>query len=221
MRRSKTDAPLIAEAAQWRLIGLLLERPRSGWHNEVATLSGEVRDRDLRRCAAAASSASEGDYLRLLGPGGLVSPREVTYQPFADPGALLAELATIYAAFGYRPHTEEPIDHIAVETGFVGYLLLKEAFAAARGDRAAVSTTASARRKFVETHLAALAGAFAQHVEHAGESYLHPIVRCLAARLPERPAPQPLMSVDPVDVCGACGELGPGATAGGVRGLTS
>jgi len=221
MSRKKAEASLLAEAAEWRLIGLLLERPRRGWHEEVATLSSELHGRDLRRCAAAARSSKEGDYLRLFGPGGLASPREVAYQPFADPGALLAELAAIYAAFGYRPHTEEPIDHIAVEVGFVGYLLLKEAFAAARGDRAAVSTTASARRKFVETHLAELAGAFARRVENAGESYMRTAVRLLARRVPARRARPRLVSVDPDDLCGACAGLEFGATAGGAHGLTS
>ena len=204
MGRRKTDASLVAEAAEWRLVGLLLERPRRGWHEEVATLSREVSDRRLRRAARAARGAGEGEYLRLLGPGGLASPREVTYQPFADPGQLLAELATIYDAFGFRPKVEEPIDHIAVEAAFVGYLLLKEAFAAARGDRTAVATTASARQYFVDAHLATLASAFAERLETAEVSYLLPLARLLAARLPARPAARPIASVDPVDVCGAC-----------------
>ena len=59
---------------------------------------------ELRLLVAAVRSATEGDYLRLLGPGGLVSPREVTYQPFADPGQLLAELVrAAVAEQGERP----------------------------------------------------------------------------------------------------------------------
>jgi len=200
----KPDTTRIAAAVEWRLIGLLLERPRPGWHEEVATLSHEVRDPAVHAAAAAAHGASEGDYLRLLGPGGLVSPREVTYQPFADPGRLLAELATVYDAFGFRPRVEEPIDHIAVEAAFVGYLLLKEAFAAARGDRASLSTTARARRNFVETHLATLANAFAQRVGNVAASYLRTLALLLATRLPARLAAQPLRSVGPEDSCDAC-----------------
>ena len=204
MSRQKPDMSLIAEAAEWRLIGLLLERPRPGWHEEVATLSREVRDLALRDAATAARGASEGDYLHLLGPGGLVSPRAVTYEPFADPGQLLAELATVYDAFAFRPHVEEPIDHIAVEVAFVGYLLLKEAFAAAGGDHAAAATVAGARRDFVETHLATLAGAFAQRLVNADASYLQPLARRLAARFPARHAAQPLPCTESGDVCGAC-----------------
>ena len=206
MVRMKTDTTRIAAAAEWRLIGLLLERPRRGWHEEVAQLSREVRDVPLRAAADAARGAAEGDYLHLVGPGGLVSPREVTYQPFADPGQLLAELATVYDAFAFRPHVEEPIDHIAVEVAFVAYLLLKEAFATARGDHEAAATTAGARQGFMESHLAALAGTFAERVESAGPSYLLPISRLLAVRVPARHSAQRLPSADAADICGGCGD---------------
>jgi nitrate reductase assembly molybdenum cofactor insertion protein NarJ len=204
MTRVNADRIRIAAAAEWRLIGLLLERPRSGWSREVAALRLELHDRRLRRVAAAAGAATEGEYLRLLGPGGPVSPREVTYQAFADPGQLLGQLATIYAAFGFRPQVEEPIDHIAVEVAFIGYLLLKEAFAAARGDRAAAETTASTRRHFMDAHLAALAGGVAQRLDGAEGSYLRAVARLLVGRLPVRPSARARASVDPVDVCGGC-----------------
>jgi nitrate reductase assembly molybdenum cofactor insertion protein NarJ len=205
MDRTKGDRTGIAAAAEWRLIGLLLERPHRAWREEVAQLRHEVHDVALRDAADAAGSASEGDYLRLLGPGGAVSPREVTYQPFADPGQLLAALATVYDAFAFRPHAEEPIDHIAVEVAFVSYLLLKEAFATARADHEAAATTAGARQGFVESHLAALAGTFAQRLESAGPSYLLPIAQLLAMRLPAQRTGQGAPSVDAAVICGACG----------------
>jgi len=206
MARTKAYTTLIAEAAEWRLMGLLLERPREGWHEEVARLGSEMHDPQLRAAAVAAQAATQGDYLHLVGPGGVVSPREVASQPFADPGQLLAELATTYGAFAFRPHVEEPIDHIAVEVAFVGYLLLKEAFATARGDRTAATTTARARRDFMATHLAGFAGTFAQRLEAAGPSYLLPIAGLLAARVPARqPAEMPPLAVTAPDVCGACG----------------
>jgi nitrate reductase assembly molybdenum cofactor insertion protein NarJ len=205
MNRRTADTTHIAAAAEWRLIGLLLERPRRGWHEEVARLAGEVQDGSLRGAAAMARDASEGEYLRLFGPGGVVSPREVTYQPFADPGQLLAELAAVYGAFAFRPQVEEPLDHIAVEAAFVGYLLLKEAFALARGDRAAAATTAKARRDFVAAHLAALGTTFAQRLEDAGPAYVRPVGRLLAARLPARRTSQPPRSGVTANICGACG----------------
>lgn len=208
MDTTRPDTQGIVTAVEWRLIGLLLERPRPGWHEEVRSLSREVRDRTLRAAAAAASDAAEGGYLHLMGPGALVSPREVTYQPFADPGQLLAELATAYDAFAFRPHMEEPIDHIAVEVAFVGYLLLKEAFATMRGDDEAAVTTSSARRGFMDRHLAAFAAPFAQRLEQAGPSYLHTIAQLLAARLPAPQTRQPPPSAQANGRCGACGSVG-------------
>lgn len=194
----------IAEAAAWRLIGALFERPRQGWHAEIAALGAEARDATLRAVAATAADATEGDYLSLLGPGGAVSPREVTYQPFADPGHLLAELATTYEAFAFRPRAEDPIDHIAVEASFVAYLLLKEAYAAARGEDAYVTTTAAARAAFIAAHVSVLGAALADRLETASPSYLLATARLLGARLPARP-PVPLpSSLDLPDLCGAC-----------------
>jgi nitrate reductase assembly molybdenum cofactor insertion protein NarJ len=206
MNETETARTDIALAAEWRLIGLVLERPRPRWHDEVAHLSREVHDRALREAATAAEDATEGEYLRLFGPGGMVSPREVTYQPFADPGHLLAQLATAYEAFAFRPHVEEPIDHVAVEVAFVSYLLLKETFARARNDADAAAITAGARHRFMETHLAAFASTLAERLESAGPSYLLPVARMLTARLPAGLAPRrPSAAV--VDTCNACGRV--------------
>jgi hypothetical protein len=184
-----TDAQaLISAAAEWRLIALLLERPRAGWHGEVAALGREVRDPALCAAAQAAHDAGEGEYLRLVGPGGHVSPREVSYRSFEDPGRILADLAATYAAFAFQPRAEEPLDHLAVEAGFVGYLLLKEAFAVARGDGEAVQTTAAARHAFLEAHLDA-ARPFAARLTAAGGSYLATSARVLAERVPAHQAP--------------------------------
>jgi nitrate reductase delta subunit len=205
MARVKTHTNQIAEAAEWRLTGLLLERPRRSWHEEIARLGRELQDPQLRAAVAAARTATEGEYLRRLGPAGLVSPREVAYRPFADPGQLLAQLSTVYAAFAFRPHVEEPIDHIAVEVAFVGYLLLKEAFAAARDDRTAAATTAAARRGFIETHLAGFAGELAQRLQNVGASYLLATARALAGRVPASlPAGSVPRAGNALAVCDAC-----------------
>jgi nitrate reductase assembly molybdenum cofactor insertion protein NarJ len=206
MGRKNAEAALISTAAEWRLISLLLQRPRAGWLQEVNGLAQEVRDERTRAAAAAARDATEGEYLRLVGPGGVVSPREVTFQPFQDPGRLLAQLATAYSAFAFHPRTEDPIDHVAVEADFVGYLLLKEAFAAARGDAEAAATTAAARASFVETHLAPLAATFVQRLESAGPSYLLAAAHLLAARVPACQPVRLLPSAgDALAACAACG----------------
>jgi len=76
----------IAHAAEWRLLGLLFERPRDAWRREVANVAQEVADAALSGAAAGAQDATEGHYLAMLGPGGAVSPREVKYRSFEDPG---------------------------------------------------------------------------------------------------------------------------------------
>jgi hypothetical protein len=53
----------------------------------------------------------------------------------------LSDLARYYEAFGYRPRGEDPLDHVAVEVGFVAYLHLKEALALANEDDEGASVT--------------------------------------------------------------------------------
>jgi hypothetical protein len=192
----------VAAAAEWRLLGLLLERPRGGWHEELARLGREVGDVALRKAAAAASGAGEGEYLGLLGPGGAVSPREVSYRGLEDPGRVLAELAAAYQAFAFRPRAEDPIDHVAVETAFVGYLYLKEGFARATGDTEAAETTAAARTAFVSEHLSMMAAPLAARLAAAGPSSPARAAALIAARLPTREAPA--TPPDLSDGCGTC-----------------
>ena len=144
---------LVAQAAAWRLASLLLERPRAQWHSEIEQLSLEASDEKLSSCAREAELATEELYHRLFGPGGTVSPREVSYCGFEDPGRLMAELNSFYHAFSYLPRREESIDHVSVEAGFVGYLFLKEAYARQRGDFDAADITKSARKRFMNEHV--------------------------------------------------------------------
>ena len=145
---------LLASAASWRLASLLLERPRPEWKSEIAGLAAEVSDPRLARYAADAECATEEDYHRLFGPAGAVSPREVSYCGFEDPGRLIAELSAFYHAFSFSPRREESIDHVSVQAGFVGYLFLKEAYARMRNDAAAAAIAKEARERFLSEHLA-------------------------------------------------------------------
>ncbi len=187
---------LMSEAAAWRLMGLLMERPRPGWNEELDTLAREVVDPSLRAAVEAARGASEGTYLGLLGPGGFISPREVAYRPMDDPGKILADLAGFYEAFAFVPQAEDPIDHIAVEAGFVAYLRMKEAYALARGDEEAVETTAESLNHFLDSHLGAFVESFVRSLEPSGVPYLiataHAILRKVkepANQEPEASAP--------------------------------
>jgi TorA maturation chaperone TorD len=170
----------MADALDWRLIGLLLERPRPGWIEEAEALAAETRDRQLRDAVQAARGATEGTYLSLFAEGGFVSPRETTWRHREDPGQILADIAGFYEAFAFRPRAEDPLDHIAVESGFMGYLCLKEARALADGDAKSAETTASARRCFINEHLGQFAEKWADRVSAAGVPHLSAAAQALA-----------------------------------------
>jgi nitrate reductase assembly molybdenum cofactor insertion protein NarJ len=162
----------LAQAASLRLLGLLLERPRGGWLEEVESLAREVQDPELKSVAREARQAREGTYLRLFGPGGEISPREVAYRSSEDPGQILADLEGFYQAFAFSPRREDPPDHISVEVGFLGYLRLKEAYAMARGAKQEASLAGEAARRFIEDHLGPFAQALAKRLESSQVAYL-------------------------------------------------
>jgi len=186
----------LEDAAAWRLIGLLFERPRSGWIDEMAALAREVEDAMLqqavseaRRAASELGSSGAAAYLAILGPGGAVSPREVAYRGREDPGGILADLSAFHAAFAFRPQAEDPPDHVAVEAGFVGYLRLKEAFARARSDAEAARTCVEAAAAFLAEHLGCFAEPLCHRLEGATLPHLEWAARCLLARTGPAPAP--------------------------------
>lgn len=141
------------EAAFLRLLGLLFERPRPGWADEVRALAAEQAGERLRAVAEQAAAATEGEYLAVFGPGGSASPREVAYRRYADPGRMLAELSAAYRAFFFRPRAEDPVDHVAVEVGFAGYLAMKAAYTIAAGDDQGTERTREGRALFLASHL--------------------------------------------------------------------
>jgi hypothetical protein len=174
---------LLREAARWRLTGLLLGRPRPGWREEISALAAEVASPALAEAVTAAGEpgASEGAYLGLLGPGGPISPREVSHRPLRDPGRLLAEIATCHRAFAFRASAEEPADHVAVAADFAGYLALKEAFALAAGRTEEARTTREARERHVAEHVAPTARGMSRRCEALGTGprYLPAALRAL------------------------------------------
>lgn len=155
MRNGCTDETemLLAHAAAWRLASLLLERPRPQWQKEIMQLSTEISDPQLSACVTEADYATEELYHQLFGPGGSVSPREVSYCGFEDPGRVMAELQFFYRAFSFQPQREEPVDHISVEAGFTGYLFLKEAYGQLSANAETIKITRDARSRFVKEHL--------------------------------------------------------------------
>jgi len=164
---------LLHEAAAWRLISLLFECPGPGWREQVQALGREVRDERLRAAAEAAQTeASEGLHHSLFGPGGPVSPREVTYLGGLQFGYLLSELKAYYDAFAYRPSTIEVEDHLSVEAGFMAYLNVKRAYALASGHDEHASVAADAAASFTSEHLATMVEPVARALDMGGPSYL-------------------------------------------------
>lgn len=180
----------VAKAAEWRLIGLLLERPRPERRARILELAAEAGDGELRELAGRLAGLEEPDYVSLFGPGGPVSPREVAYRRVEDPGWIMADAAAFYEAFGYRPDAEDPVDHMAVLIGFVAYLGLKEAYALASGLDAEVAATARAR--FLASHVAPLASGLAAKLELVEAPDLRALALLLAAR-----AGAPLQALPP------------------------
>ncbi len=160
--------PLLRKAAEWRLLSLLFERPKQGWYDEIAGLARETEahgarsTKSLRRAASLAQDAHEEPYIALFGPGGFASPREVAYAGMQDPGHLLSSLMLFYNSFAYEPSSEDPSDHFAVETGFVGYLYLKEAYALLAGNGEGAQVANDAREQFIASHYARLVRGIAE-----------------------------------------------------------
>lgn len=164
---------LLAEAAEWRLLGLLFEYPDAAWRQRLETLLPDVRQESMRALGRAALDYStEGLHIALFGPAGTVPVREVTYQGGVQFGYLMAELSAYYEAFGYRSGIDEADDHFAVELGFAAYLKMKQALAAAAGDDERAAVTADAAAAFRKDHLAVLAEPVAKGLENFAPDYL-------------------------------------------------
>lgn len=169
----------LQEAALWRLLSMLFERPRPGWSEQAEALAADLQDDRLKDSLQSVRQADEGVYLRLLGPGGRVSPREISCRLLADPAAILADLKAYYEAFAYSPQTEEPPDHISTELGFAGFLRLKQVYAESEGNLQGAALCRDALERFLETHLLEFAAAFAQKISSCPDSYLMSPVQAL------------------------------------------
>jgi TorA maturation chaperone TorD len=172
----------------------------------VTDLVGGSANARLQEIARAwCNNATEGAYLQLLGPGGLVPARSVAYRPFADPGWVLADLARYHRAFGFHPIAEEPPDHVAVLADFVSYLFLKEAYARESGDAEAVSITGNARERFIDEHLSPAVGRIAERLDACGATDWSAAAHLLAEKVPP---PFPLtgasMQEEQTLECGGC-----------------
>ncbi|KAF0246505.1 MAG: hypothetical protein FD167_3454, partial [bacterium] len=153
------EKKLLQQATEWRLISLLFECPKDDWKQKVKELAKEVNDLDLKIAAEMAQKeATEGLYHSILGPGGPAPAREISYSGgWTQAGYLMSELGSYYQAFSYQPDTKETVDHISVETGFISYLSLKEAYALACEAEEETQITSQAAKQFIDQHLSLIA----------------------------------------------------------------
>ena len=180
---------LLREASEWRLISLLFECPSEEWLAQITALGGEVADPVLRESASQALDQSgEGLYHSAFGPGGPAPPREVSYSDSVQLGYLVAELEAYYGAFGFHPVTAEPCDHVSIETAFLSFLRVKEAYARLTGDIEQAVLTAEAAGNFLRDHLSWMAEPLSARLNESGIGYLAAVGRALLERVgPSRP----------------------------------
>ncbi len=184
---------LLREAAEWRLVNLLLECPGPGWLEQIAMLADEVSDATLKAAVEAArQEASPSLYHNTFGPGGPAAPREVSHRRGVLPGASLAELRSLYEAFAYEPSLDEPPDHVAVEAGFVAYLRLKQAYACACGNDEQSQMCTEVGQRFMQEHLSRVAAPLAKALASSGIMYLIHAADALQSRTGPAPVEVPL-----------------------------
>lgn len=203
---------LAREAAEWRLLSLLFECPTPEWRAQIAALMQDVSDEELKSAAQdALGEASEGVFHHTFGPGGPAPAREATYHQTVQLGYLMSELQAYYNAFAFQPVTAEPPDHISVETGFISYLKMKEAYALTCRNEQHAATAAESAERFVQEHLANIAQPLAGHLEGSGIAYLAKAGAVLARRVgppASTASPLPILQDEPLESTWVCGEPG-------------
>ena len=173
MKTETAREKLYLEAAEWRLISLLFDCPNGNWFDDVKALGEQVSDRRLKQAARSAQKeASEGLFHSIFGPGGPAPGREASYRDWVQPGNLVSEINSFYDAFSFKPITNEVPDHVTVETGFIAYLRLKEAFALECFDSESAEITAETAKTFINEHLSKYAEQMSTILNSSGIEYL-------------------------------------------------
>jgi nitrate reductase assembly molybdenum cofactor insertion protein NarJ len=214
MRKSgllgENELRLAREAAEWRLLSLLFECPTLEWRKQLSALIQDVADEELKSAAQdALEQASEGLFHHTFGPGGPAPPREATYHQTVQLGYLLSELQAYYHAFAFHPETNEPPDHISVETAFIAYLRVKEAYALACGKDEQAATASESAQRFILEHVANITEPFSKHLGESDIPYLVKAGAALFRRvgpLPKVASPLPILQNDHQESEWACGD---------------
>lgn len=129
---------------------------------------------ELSALAAARRASSSADWSAEctgLFEGGCLCPVNETAYVRRDKGAILADLAGFYRAFGFAPAEavgEKP-DHIVSELQFTALLLVMLARARDADDDAAAAVTHDALRAYAHDHLGAWIGLFCERLAATAE----------------------------------------------------
>ena len=202
---------LANEAAEWRLLSLLFECPTNDWRTQITALMHQVADVELKSAAQdALKEASEGLFHHTFGPGGPAPPREATYHQTVQLGYLMSELQAYYNAFAFHPQLAEPPDHVTMETGFIAYLKVKEAYALACQDEERAATASESARQFLREHLANIAQPLADHLQGSGIDYLIKASAVLLRRTgppASAASPLPILQEEPKESEWSCGGM--------------
>lgn len=194
---NERELQLAHEIAEWRLIALLFECPSDSWQTQVSALAKEVDDPELKAAAESAQrEADEGLFHYVFGPGGPAPAREATYHQTVELGYLMSDLQSFYNAFAFRPRTDEPPDHVGVETAFVAYLKLKELYALRCDEPEHATVAADAAKQFIAAHLSNIAEPLSGRLEESGVDYLGRTSSALAHRVgppPQAPSAFPIL----------------------------
>lgn len=187
-------ADLFARSALFAALAASFCRPGSpGTETMLSSLAGEAppawRD-SLQRLAVGARS-SPAEYSRHLGGTGSCPDDELSFRTATPAGAILADVAGFYRAFGY-PYVEggdEKPDHVAVELGFVSFLFAKEAHALAARNAAAADLIRKARLGFLTDHLGRWVGTLASALAERAPGSFHADVAEVAANAVKKEIP--------------------------------
>lgn len=156
------------------------KRPDFALAQRAAARVGGAVSKDIDRLEArweeSGLCALQGEWLRLFSLTPLCPPYETAGSEDAlRKGAVLADIAGFYRAFGLRPEGEMA-DHIATEMGFAAFLLTKLAYARARRQSQHAAVTRDALERFFTEHL----GPFGRRFFPQAEATAGPFYRAAA-----------------------------------------
>ena len=167
----KLEAAMPLLPDNYQLVGWALPTAISSRYLMVGGAHPTNLEKDASRLLDALANCSdmETEYNRLFRVGLVCTPYETEHDPMKSvrKGPVLSDILGFYTAFGLKPseQAKELPDHIAVELEFMSWLVLKEAYARARGWKNKLELTLTAERKFLGDHLGSWVFPFCDNVE--------------------------------------------------------